>query len=274
MAKHFIINPYSNPSSKEDILEVEEIKTKKIKETWQKRELKSKEKLVQVCPLKHTYGRVIIKVDLQLKNYTTFSDGSKIRLERQFNNLNRRETEPVQGIVISAEYIPIDSEILISHNALHDSNRIFGYGSGSSDVQYFSIPEYECFAWRNKDGELNPMKHFDFALRVFKPYEGMILGMPPTLIKDTLYVTSGKLKGNVVKTLKGCDYVIIYQGQDGKEAQIIRFRPFGDPETKREEEAIAILNDLTDLVNNGKLKIGITEKDCELFHKSHTLNKI
>ncbi len=56
--------------------------------------------------LKHTEGRIIVSVDIEAKNYHTFAGGIVIRRERQFDNLNRRETEPVNGFVISAKYIP------------------------------------------------------------------------------------------------------------------------------------------------------------------------
>ncbi len=271
-AKHFIINTEVSHLSKEDVEQIEGKKISVTSERWANREKKAKEAFEQECNLKHTFGRVVIVIDIEEKNYHTFSDGTKIRRERQFNEFNRRITQPVNATVISGENIPKGSEILISHNAVHDTNRIFSYKSSSPDIQYFSIPEYDCFAWRDTDGELKPMKNYDFALRVFKPYQGMIIGQPPTEIKDTLYVTTGKLKGNVVKTLIGSDYVVIYQNTDGKEGQLIRFRPFGDPDSKREEEAIALLNEFTENVEHGKLLIGITTKDCKTLKEYYGKN--
>jgi len=67
-----------------------------------------------------------------------------------------------------------------------------------------------CFAWHDgKDWQ--PLKPFDFALRIFKPYKGAIQGIEPTLINDTLFVTSGELKGKAVKTIKASDYQIVFQ---------------------------------------------------------------
>ena len=63
--------------------------------------------------LKAVDGKVIISVDLEGKNSHTFSDGTKIRLERQYNNLNRRETHPVNAIVIDGEGVKSGSQILI-----------------------------------------------------------------------------------------------------------------------------------------------------------------
>jgi len=267
MSKYFIIDESVKLSSNAKSNKLHKENLDKTNEKWVSREQNAQAVFDEECTLKHTHKRVIVKVNLQSKNYTTFNDGTKIRLERQFNNFNRRQTEPVNATVVSAEYIPAGSEILISHNALHDTSRIFDYvppsGNESIDIGFFSIPEYDCFAWRDTDGQLKPMKHFDFALRVFKRYEGHLTGLPHHEYKETLYVTTGKLKGNVVKTLKGCDYVIVYQDTNGKEGNMIRFRPFGNPEEKREEEAIAILNEFTQKVNDGELLIGLTNSDCK-----------
>lgn len=266
MVKHFLVNPNINHLSQQEIQAIEVESTELSSTIWKNRENAAKEAIQEKCTLKHTYDRVIIKVDLQKKNQTTFSNGTTIRLERQYNNFNRRETEPVQGTVISAEYIPAGCEILISHNALHDSNRIFSYKSKSPDIQYFSIPEYECFAWTDKDGTIKPMKNFEFGLRVFQPYQGNVCGIKPLQIKDVLYITTGKLAGNVVHTLKSSDYTIVYQGQDGKEANLIRIRHSEDENFDR-EEIQAIDHDLTERLKKGELLIGLEIQDAKTINE-------
>ncbi len=206
-------------------------------------------------------GKVIISVDLESKNSHTFSDGTKIRLERQYNNLNKRETHPVNATVVSGDGMKSGSQILIHPNMTHETYRIYDYAplSGEiegSDIKYYSIPEEQCFGWLDGE-EWKPLKNFDFALRVFKPYSGFIEGIEPELVKDVLYVTTGELKGKVVHTLKACDYEIIFQGLNGQEERLIRFRHFPDSENER-EEVIAIDDYLTDKVNNGKLLVGLS----------------
>lgn len=265
--KYFLIDPSVKFSSQEEIEEQHESFTNAVNTNWEKREQKKDVAISNFPPLKATEGRVVIRADIEYKNYTAFN-GGKIRLERQFNELDRKKTEPVNAIVIDAANIPKDAEVLIHHNALNDSNRIFDCedmveGEHSTDVRYYSIRENECFLWREGSGDWQPCTIFATALRVYKPYEGSLEGIPHTQLKNTLYVTSGELKGKVVSTVKASDFEIIFQDRDGKENRIIRFRPFGDKENDREEEAIAILDDITSLVKNGKYFVGLNDKDCK-----------
>lgn len=214
--------------------------------------------------LKAVEGRVIVSVDLEGKNSHTFEDGTKIRLERQWNNLNRRETHPVNAIVIDGVGVKKGSQILIHPNMTHDSNKIFNYSSLSgevegSDVKYFSVPVEQCYAWLDEEDNntWKPLPNFEFGLRVYKPYEGTLEGIEPTYLKDVLYVTTGEFKGLVAHTLKACDYEIIFQGIHGREERIIRFRHFSDQEHER-EEIIAIDHHLTKDIEEGKLLIGLS----------------
>ena len=214
-------------------------------------------------------GRVVISVDLESKNSHTFSDGTKIRLEREYNNLNQRETKPVNAIVIDGEGIKSGSQILIHPNVTHetykinDRTRLSGEVEGS-DIKYFSVPIEKCFAWL--DGKTwKPLKSFEFGLRVYKPYDGLIEGVEPTLIKDVLYVTTGELEGSIVQTLKACDYEIIFQGINGQEDRLIRFRHFPDEDHER-EEVIAVRDDLTDLYNQGKLQVGLSASTAKTIN--------
>jgi hypothetical protein len=268
MSKYFIVNPYAVSIDKElknkNQKEREDVGKKITKE----RIGANKEVLSQECDLKNISGSVVVKIDLQHKNWHTFSDGTTIRRERQFNEFNRRITEPVNAIVVSADDIPAGAEILIHPNCIHDTHRIFNYKplSGKeegSDVKYYSIKEDECFLWLDEHGVWQPLAPYATALRVYKPYSGLIVGMPPEKVKDVLYVTSGELEGKVVKTLTHSDYCVIFQGLAGKEDTRIRFRPFGDPKTKREEEAIAILWDETNKVINGEYLIGYEVSDAK-----------
>lgn len=219
--------------------------------------------------LVHVEGKIIIRVDMDYKNSVTFSDGTKIELCRKYDNFNMRYVNPVNATVISAENIPTDAEVLIHHNSVHDTNRVFNYSSLSgediaSNIRYFSIPEFDAFAWYDKESKSwQPLPGFDFALRVFKPYKGILNGIEPTLIKDCLYVTTGEYKGLVCRTLKSCDYNIIFQDVNGREGNLIRFRSVEDLKTQRELEIVAIDHTLTEQLQNGDLIVGITKSDAK-----------
>lgn len=264
MSKYFLISPEVKPSSNKDIQEIEMAHASIHEKLWDKKRETSKEVIKDEVPLKWVEGRVIVKADLEYKNQVTFVNGTTIRLERKFNEFNRRITQPVNAIVVSAENIPTDAEILISHNALHDTNKIFSYKNltDTGDVKYYSLPETDCFAWRVGEGEFQPTKNFEFGLRVYEPYKGIMEGIDATLVKDVLYITTGELKGQVVHTLKASDYTIIYQGNDGREKHLIRCRHFGK-ELNEAEELVAISYSLTEKVKKSEFHIGLSEKDCK-----------
>ena len=220
--------------------------------------------------LKHTHGRVVVKVDVNYKDSHRFEDGTEIKLVRRVNNFDRKHTEPVNAIVMSSENIPEGAEILIHHNGLTDENRIFNYKplSGSdiaSDIKYFSIPELQAYLWRMPGEEWQPIKGFATGLRVFEPYKGLISGIPPKQLKDILYITSGKLSGQVVMTLKSSDYCIVFQ-DNGRERNIIRIRHSDDEDIEREEIQL-LHHNFTKKVNKGELLIGLTPSDAKPLHE-------
>jgi hypothetical protein len=248
--------------SKKNILEIEKRQQEVLKSHSVKREALNKKKIKEKINLEHTFGRVIISINIEEKNSHTFSDGTKIYVGRQFNNLNRRETEPVNAYVISADGIPEGAEILIHPNSIHDSNKIFNFDSDISDVKYYSIPQENCYLWRVENEDWQPLKGYVTGLRVFKEYQGVLTGIDNELIKHVLYITSGELKGKVVHTLKACDYEIIYMGKSGIEERVIRCRHFEDEENER-EEIIAIDDYLTDQVQLMNLMVGLSSKDAK-----------
>jgi len=217
--------------------------------------------------LKAPINRVIVTVDLESKNFHTFEDGSKIRLERQYDNFNFRYVRPVNATVVDAQGIPEGSEILIHHNASCDTYRIHNFQpptkDASSDIKYFSVPIEECFLWREPNSSTwNTIDGFVTALRLFKPYTGSFHGIEPTIIKNKLYITSGELKGSVVATLRSSDYEIIFQNEKGREERIIRLRYHNGQDTER-NEVVAIDDYLTERVNSGDILIGLSPTDCK-----------
>lgn len=212
--------------------------------------------------------RLVVRVDLEQKNFYTFENGQTIRLERGFDNFDRRYTEQVMGVVVDAEYVPKDSFILFHHNSLHETYKILNHSTLSgkeiaSGIQLFSIMERDCFFWKKpNEKNWNSMAEFATALRVYKPYNGIIQGIEPKLIKDVLWVTSGKYKGLCCHTIKAVDYEITFRDESGRDKKILRIRPEGN-EDGREPELTAINHTFTKMIKQGELYIGLSATKCK-----------
>jgi hypothetical protein len=219
--------------------------------------------------LKHVDGRVIVQADKEQKNNFTFSNGFVIRIERDYNNLDRSYTQQTFGVVISSEDIPTDALILFHFNALNETNKINNHSGLSgkqiaTGIEVYSIPVNQCYLWKMAGEEKwNPCGDYEIAERVFIPYKGILHGIEPKKLKDTLFVKTGQYKGLVVKTDISCDAVIHFRNEKGVDESLIRFRPNGSKEEKREPEALAILNDITDKVKSGEYLVGIEIKDAK-----------
>lgn len=262
-SKHFLLNPNIQPSPQEDILAIEKQKTDRLNLSKTLVEQTAEQVMSERDTLKYIDGRIIVKVNREGKNYHTFESGQTIRRERVFNNLNFRETTPVNAIVISAENIPTDVEILVDYHSVHDSNKILNYKNKSPYINYYSIKKEDCYLWRDENNEWQPIPPYDLALRVFKKYDGILSWMKPEKIENVLYVTTGEFKNKIVHTLLGCDYQCVFQDANGREGNRIRFLPYGEPRLNKEPEAIAIRNDLMEELEDGKLLIGYTIQDCK-----------
>jgi hypothetical protein len=214
-------------------------------------------------------GRVILKVDREQKNFYTLDGGPTIRLERAYNNLDRKYTQQVLGTCLASEEIPAGALVLFHFNSIHPVNTVYNYGhlSGeeiASGIVVVSLSESECFLWKlpGDPGPWHPCKGFATALRVFKPYRGFIQGIEPTKLPNTLYVTSGSLKGQVVKTLTACDLSIIFRNERGVDEEIIRFRHFDSDEEHEREEVQCIMHELGEMVEKGELWVGLHPRDA------------
>lgn len=265
MSKYFVVNPTVEYSSNEVVETLHNSKLNINNEAWVSRGTLAKKAIEKEPNLKHVDGRVVIKVDMESKNTHQFSDGTVIRRERRFNNLNFREVNPSNATIVSAENMQKGSQVLVDYTSITESHRIYDCESGSSDIHYYSIKEEDCYAFRLDGSEWLPTKNCEFGMRVFKPHEGIIQGVEPTEIKSYLYVTTGDLTGLVCQTLKGCDYQIVFQNDRGREGALIRFRHSADESFER-EEIILVNNELTDKVNKGQLLVGYTSSDAKTIN--------
>jgi hypothetical protein len=259
--KHFVFIE-DKELSKKEIAQIEKERQKKLKNHSKKIAELNKEKLKKQVEINHVPGRVVISIDLEGKNSHTFANGEKIYIGRQFNNLNRRETEPVNAFILSAENIPQGAQVLIHPNSIHDSNKLFNFNEDFTDVKYYSIPQENCYLWKEEGGEWQPFKNYATALRVFEEYKGALEGIENKKLKNVLYITSGELKGKVVRTLHASDYEIIFMGDNGAEERVIRCRHFEDEFSER-EEIVGIDLSLTKKVLDMELMIGLSYSDAK-----------
>lgn len=218
--------------------------------------------------LTHVKGRILIKVNRSWKRGYTFSNGAEIQIERDVENLDNAYVKETMGTVISGEGVPEGALILYHFNAIHPVNEIYNHGALSgediaSDIGIYSIPEEECFLWKMPgDEDWKPVGGFVLAERVFKPYQGFLLGIEPTKIKEVLYIKTGDLKGKIVQTVRAADYRLIFRNEKGVDETIIRCRHFENQDHDR-EEIIAIREDLTEQLYLGNLLIGINPSDAK-----------
>lgn len=210
--------------------------------------------------LKAPKGRLIIEVDMEYKNSHTFDNGQKIRLERGYDNFNGRYTNPVNGVVIDGLELKKGTEVIVHHNSIHDTNKVFNY-QNKPLFGIYSVPVEECFIYFENE-KWRPFPEFSLGYRIYEPYKGKINGIQPTLVKNKIYVSEGEYSGNVVNTLKASDYELIFQDKNGKENRIIRFRNSGE-----RQEVIAIDHDATEKVMKSKLLIGLTPPSAKILYE-------
>lgn len=192
--------------------------------------------------LKATKGNVLIKIDLTQKERYRFSNGQEIYISRG-HEYNLRIDNPNVAEVIDAENIPTGSLVLIHHNSIQDSYKVF------EEKNIYSIPNDMVFLYNFNDKWI-PNEGFVISERIFKPYNGFLIGIEPELVKNRMYIRKGIHSGKAVITLKNCDYEIIYF-IDGKQNHIIR---------TREREIIGEDLELTQKIKNGEYLTGITSK--------------
>jgi hypothetical protein len=213
--------------------------------------------------IKGMNNRIIVSVDMEYKNHFKLTDDVNLKLMRDIEQFDGRIKSPVNAIVISGEGLEAGWEILIGHNCAHPTHQIHNHGLDIPvDTKIYSLSVEQCFIYReNKEAKWKPCKGFLIVERIFKPYTGILLGIPPTEIKNALFVTSGNFLHQVLLTGLYCDYTIVFQEANGRESHITRMR---DAHEER-DEALAISHSLTDLVLSGELLIGETAETAKKF---------
>lgn len=222
--------------------------------------------------LKSTWQRILLSIDVNGKNSHTFDNGETIRLRRNVDNFDRRETEPVNAYCIDGGGIPKGAELLCHHHCAHDQYRLFDFPEINGEViastiKYYSVPESLIYAWRMGSEPWQPTKGFAFALRIFKPYTGVLSGIYPTVMKQKLFITTGELKNKVCMVLRASDYQIIFQNEKGQEDNLIRLRHY-ENEVGEREEVVAVDLDATHKVFSGEYWVGLNPQNAKPLNEN------
>jgi hypothetical protein len=215
--------------------------------------------------------RVLIAVDLKYKDRVLLGEsGVVLERPRDYDNLNHRETKISQGWVVNSDYLPIGSEVLVSHNSFHDTNRLFGLDIEIEllNIGVYAVPKMETYCYKYGSKKWNACEGFLLGMKLFEPYNGIIEGIEPKEIKRTLFVTSDcKLKHKVVDTVNAAVLPIVFNDEDFNEIIINRIRHFPNESDNVREEVLCINQEKTKKVLKGELLIGNNKSDCKKYQK-------
>lgn len=220
-------------------------------------------------------GKILIKMNIKQKEKYALTDDINIAIEKGYN-FNLREDRASFGYIIQGNGLPVGAACLLHHLAIEKGYEVpyIHYFISEQDIsngfKVYNIPVDMCFAYREGKGEWTPCDNFLITKRIFKKQVevkgGLILPDSinlPERVKGKMYVVSGfdkeegnntDLSGLVCLTTENCDYQIIWHEEDNKEYSLIR---------TRNREVMAIDYDTSNLVNENKLYLGLTDRDCK-----------
>jgi hypothetical protein len=247
----------------------ETIEKQSFKKELEERKLLIQELIERYKDIYPPSNRVLIAVDLKYKDRVSLGEsGVILERPRNYDDLNHRVTQTSQGWVINSDYLESGSEVLVSHNSFHETNKLFTFDNEISlqSIGVFSIPKTECYVYRVNNGKWKACEGFLLGLKVFEPYNGILEGIEPKEIKRTFFVTTdGYLKHKVVDTVNAAILPIIANDENYNEIIINRIRHYPNDPYNVREEVLAINNEKTNKVLKGELLIGNNNKDCQKY---------
>jgi hypothetical protein len=220
-------------------------------------------------------GTVLIKINVKQKEKYALTDSIDIDIEKGYN-FNLREDRASFGYILDGENLPKGAACLVHHLSIEPayevpcSNLLISEEEIKKGVKVYKIQTDMCFCFRIDKQDWQPCKDFLITKRIFKPAieikGGLVLPDSlnvPERVKGVMYIVNGfdteggekvDLSGLVVFTTENCDYQIIWHEEDNKEYSLIR---------TRNREIMAIDNDMTMLVKENKLLLGLDERNCK-----------
>lgn len=223
--------------------------------------------------VKSINGKILIKMNIKQKEKFALTEDINIAIEKGYN-FNLREDRASFGYILDGNKMTKGSACLVHHLSIEPTYEVpfLQYFLSDEDIKkgfkVYNIPVDMCFCYREGHSEWQPCENFLITQRIFKKTAevkgGLILPDNinlPERVKGKMYVVKGfdtesgvDLSGLVCITTENCDYQIIWHEEDNKEYSLIR---------TRNREIMAIDYDTTNLVNENKLYLGLTDRDCK-----------
>lgn len=216
--------------------------------------------------MKPSKNRLLITINSELKNTYNLTDGVTIVLLRDEMQFDGRIKNAVQGYIYGTT-----TEVLLDHNSHHRVNEVLDHDILLPEhTGLYSILKSEIYAYRQDDNndwlphtweDDNGEHGFLLVERVWESYNGLLVGLGPKVMKNRLFVSEGRYKHKVLITENHCDYTIVYQERNGREASLTRMRD-------NEFEIVGVDDELTGKVLSGKLLIGETGTTAKEFNEN------
>lgn len=223
----------------------------------------------------------IIKINVKQRQTYAMENGKELYIQDGFN-FNLREDRGTRGYCVSCEGIPEGVEVLVNYLAMEASydmpyqREFLTEEEIKEGYQLRHIPQDMIFCYLKND-EWEPFGPVLITKRIFKPYDGPLVGIEPEKIKNRLYIVKGKdtwdgeekdLSGLVCAVTLNSDYQVHFHDANNRPQSLIRT-------LHRELEAIDY--SLTKEVEKGKYLVGNDIKDAkqlnELNHDSKAIKK-
>jgi len=171
-------------------------------------------------------NRVLVKVPMDLKEFYQLADDVKLFWPRWINNFDGREDNPVNGVVVNGEGLEEGVEVLLEHNATHESNEIFDSDYPlEPNFKLFSVAVTEVLLWRYKYDKEDKLKGWQLYRNVMIVsnlfiHRKSIIILEPEQIKNRVFVLRGQYENKALIVAKAVAYTIVYQEANGRDAQI------------------------------------------------------
>jgi len=212
----------------------------------------------------------IIRINVKQRETLAFDSGLEIYQSTGWE-FNLRVDRGTRGYCLDCEGIPEGAQVLVNYLAMEKSydmpyqEDFLSEKEIADGYQIRNIPKDMIFAYLEND-EWQPFENVLLTKRLFREYEGNLVGIEPERIMNRLYIVKGKdtwdgeqtdLSGKVCAVTLNSDYEVHFHDEKNKPQSLIRT-------LHREIEGID--EGLTEQVRCGKILVGNGLKDAKVLN--------